>query len=88
MGSQREGVSLRKTCCSTCTDITVAQQEAAYLSHVGQDSLLVTEVGAVHLGEVLQAQPGQLSPAQERASVPADPLDYVTYRRSIYWKLM
>ena len=84
MGSQREGVSLRKTCCSTCTDITVAQQEAAYLSHVGQDSLLVTEVGAVHLGEVLQqAQPGQVSPAQERASVLAVLLDYVTYRRSI-----
>ena len=68
-GSPREGVSLslagmRKTCCcSTCTDITVAQQEAVYLSHVGHESLLVTAVGAVHLGEVLQAQPGQVSPA-------------------------
>ena len=92
-GSPREGVSLslaglRKACCSTCTDITVPQQEAVYQSHVGHESLLVTEVGAVHLGEVLQAQPGQVSPAQERVSVPADPLDYVTYRRSIYWKLM
>ena len=72
-GSPREGVSLRlaglrKACCSTCTDITVAQQEAVYLSHVSHESLLVTEVGDVHLGEVLQAQPGQVSPAQERAS--------------------
>ena len=86
-GSPREGVSLRleglrKAWCSTCTDITVAQQEAAYLSYVGHESLLVTEVGDVHLGEVLQAQPGQVSPAQERASVPADSLDYVTYGRS------
>ena len=92
-GSQREGVSLRlaglrKTCCSTCTDSTVPQQEAVYLSHVGHESLLVTEVGDVHLGEVLQAHPGQVSPAQEIASVPAVPLDYVNYRRSIDWKLM
>ena len=87
-GSPREGVSLRlaglrKACCSTCTDTTVAQQEAAYLSHVGHESILVTDVGDVHLGEVLQAQPGQVSPAQERASALAVPLDYVTYRRSI-----
>ena len=92
-GSPRKGVSLRlaglrKACCNSCTDITVPQQEAVYQSHVGHESLLVTEVGAVHLGEVLQAHPGQVSPAQDRASVPADPLDYVTNRRSIDWKLM